>query len=285
MRKYYLKIEIKNSCFLKHTLFLLLFIGVSVTQVIHAQETVTNETIVQMVELGFDDVTIIDKINSSDTDFDATIAALAKLKNAGVGSEVIALVLEKEKYNSKSKNGIYYFEGDTKKLIQPSVFSGSNSNAAARRMVSKYINSKVKAQLPKTRSNNVVKSSTPEFEFIFNPATSQVDNLQLNQGNNGVGALDWWFRTASSPNEFVLLKLTVKERKNLREVIIGKANAVSSSSGIDPRNALPFSIEEIEANKFRVVPENLTPGEYCFMYQGQIPSGRSNQSVFDFSVQ
>lgn len=279
------KTEIKNSHFLKHILFLLLFIGASITQIIYAQETVTNETIIQMVDLGFDNDTIIDKINTSDTDLDASITALTKLKNAGVTSEVISLILQKEKHNSKSKTGIYYLIEDQKKLIQPSVFSGSNSNAAAQVLVSGFINSKVKAQLPKTRSNNVVKSKNPEFMFIFNPATTEVDNLQSNQGNNNISPLDWWFRVASNPNEFALVKLTVKEGKNLREIITGKRNSVSSSSGIDPRNALPFSIEEVEGNKFKVIPENLEPGEYCFIYQGQVPQGRSNQSVFDFSVQ
>ena len=36
-----------------------------------AQETITNESVVQMVELGFDDYMIIDKINTSDVKFDA----------------------------------------------------------------------------------------------------------------------------------------------------------------------------------------------------------------------
>ncbi|HAI42838.1 MAG TPA: hypothetical protein DCM40_34395, partial [Maribacter sp.] len=49
-----------------------------------AQETITNESVVQMVELGFDDYMIIDKINTSDVKFDASISALGAMKNAGV---------------------------------------------------------------------------------------------------------------------------------------------------------------------------------------------------------
>ena len=252
---------------------------------INAQETITNESIIQMKDLGFDDDMIIDKINSSNVKFDASIDGLTTLKNAGVSTDVLSIVMQKSKHNTKSKTGIYYVSvDDEQKLIQPAVFSGSNSNAAAQKLVSGLINSKKKAQLPNIRSNNVIKNKQPEFIFVFDPSSGEVDNMQTNQGNQA-GIFNWWFRTASSPNEFVLVKLTIKERKNLREVITGKSNWLTSSNGIDPKYALPFKIETIEGHKFRVTPENLEPGEYCFIYQGQVPQGRSNQSVFDFSYE
>ncbi|WP_147676178.1 hypothetical protein [Algibacter pacificus] len=248
-----------------------------------AQETITNETIVQMKELGFEDSMIIDKINSSNVKFDASISGLTTLKNAGISTDILSLVMQKSKHNTKSKTGIYYLTAnDEQKRIQPSVFSSASTNAAAQKLVSGLINAKKKAQLPKTQSNNVLNSGNQEFVFIFN--TSDVDNMQSNQGNQA-GFLNWWFRTATSPNEFVLVKLTVKERKNLREVITGKSSFLTSTSGIDPKYALPFNIEEIESNKFKVTPDTLEPGEYCFIYQGRVPEGRTNQSVFDFSIQ
>ena len=250
-----------------------------------AQETITNESVVQMKELGFDDGMIIDKINSSNVKFDASIEGLTQLKNAGISTDVLSLIMQKSKHNTKSKTGIYYttVDGD-EKLIQPSVFSGSNSNAAAQKLVSGLINSKKRSQLPGVHSNNVIKHNSPDFTFIFDPSVTEVDNMQNLQGGDA-GIFNWWFRMASSPNEFVLVKLTVKDRKNLREVITGKESWVSSSSGIDPKYALNFKIEEIEGNKFKVTPDPLEPGEYCFVYQGQVPQGRENQSVFDFSIQ
>lgn len=261
------------------TLLLLLACNVSI-----AQETITNKTVVEMVNLGFDDYIIIDKINTSDIKFETSIAALSKLKKAGVSSEVMSLILRKSKQNTKSKTGIYFLadNGDSK-LVQPTIFSGSSSNKVAQKLVSGLINAKQKVRLPKTRSNNVI-NGNPEFTFVFDVSTTEVDNLQNDQGQGGGGYYNWWFRVASNPNEFVLVKLTVKEKKNLREVITGKSSWVSSSEGIDPKYALEFSIDEIEGNKFNVVPENLEPGEYAFIYQGQVPQGRTNQSVFDFSV-
>ena len=102
-----------------------------------AQETITNESVVQMVELGFDDYMIMDKINTSDVKFDASIAALGDLKKAGVSSEVISLIMEKSKHNTKSKTGIYFVNRDGEdELIQPAVFSGTNNNAVAQKLVS-----------------------------------------------------------------------------------------------------------------------------------------------------
>jgi len=253
------------------------------TQFTSAQEVVTNESIIQMKELGFDETIIMSKINASDVDFDASITALSELKKAGVSSEVIALVMQKAQFSTKSKTGIYYLAADdTTKPILASVFSGTNQNAVAQQLVSGLINAKVKSQLPKRTSNNVINSTKPEFTFIFDPDTG-ADNMQNYQGEKP-SLFNWWFRVATSPNEFVLVKMRVKKSKNLREVITSKSNMFTSSNGIDPKASIPFKIETVGNNKFTVVPERLEPGEYCFIYQGNVPNGRTNQSVFDFSI-
>ena len=59
---------------------LFLFTVFTITSIGFAQETITNESVVQMVELGFDDYMIIDKINTSDVKFDASISALGEMK-------------------------------------------------------------------------------------------------------------------------------------------------------------------------------------------------------------
>ena len=55
-----------------------------------------------------------------------------------------------------------------------SVFSGTNQNAVAQQLVSGLINAKVKSQLPKRTSNNVISSRSPEFTFIFDPDTGAI---------------------------------------------------------------------------------------------------------------
>ena len=48
-----------------------------------------------MQELGFDDTMIIDKINSSNVYFDASISALIELKNAGVSTDILSVVMKR----------------------------------------------------------------------------------------------------------------------------------------------------------------------------------------------
>lgn len=257
-----------------------------------AQEVITNESIIEMKQLGFDESLIINKINSSDVNFDSSISALNKLKISGASTAIISLVMEKSKYSTKSETGIYFLNLDKSMTpILPSVFSSKNANAAARALASVTIvggllvNSKGKLQLPKNTSNNVMNSGLNQFIFIFDPE-SEVDNMDTGSSNTPYGSLftSVQNKPASSPNEFILMKMRVKKSKNLREIITTKSGALAQTVGIDPKFSIPFSIETIGQNKYRVTAKNLDNGEYCFIYQGALNS-QTAKSVFDFSVQ
>ena len=245
-----------------------------------------------MKQLGFDESLIIDKINSSDVNFDSSISALSRLKEYGASTEVISLVMEKSKYNTKSETGIYSLNLDKSMTpILSSVFSSKNANAAARAVASVSIvgglmvNARGKLQLPKNTSNNVVKLGLNQFIFIFDPET-EVDNMNTGS-NNPLYPYNNYLnnnKLASSPNEFILTEMRVKKSKNLREIITTKSGALSGSVGIDPKLSIAFSIETIGKNKYKITVPKLERGEYCFIYQGSLNS-QTTKSVFDFSVQ
>ena len=77
--------------------------------------------------------------------------------------------------------------------------------------------------------------------------------------------------------------MRVKNSRNLREIIVTKSGSFATSVGIDPKLAIPFSIETIGKNKYKITVSNLERGEYCFIYQGALNS-QTTKSVFDFSV-
>jgi hypothetical protein len=58
------------------------------------RKAVTNDDITKMVENRFDESTVLDVIDVSDTQFDVSPAALIALKKAGVGDRVIGAMLE-----------------------------------------------------------------------------------------------------------------------------------------------------------------------------------------------
>ncbi|WP_289037643.1 hypothetical protein [uncultured Zobellia sp.] len=269
----------------KITPVLFLFALILASNLTFGQEIITNEKVIEMKELGFDDDIIIEKIYSSPVDFDTSIAALSVLKKAGVSSEVMSEIMRSPKNNTSLKPGIYYSEEDnSEKLILATVFSSTDKNSFANRMVSGYIPTTKKSRLPGTNSNNTIPETSPSFKFVFERnETENPNNLQSIM--NRMGMLNWWFRTASSPNEFILVKLDVNQKKKFREIITGKRSAAFENNGVDAKHIVDFTIETIDEHTFMVHTENLEYGEYAFMYQGQVPMGAENQSVFDFSIQ
>lgn len=260
------------------------FLGLLLPILMYAQEEVlTNQSILDMIELGFTNDVIVGKIETSKSSFDTTVDALKTLKEKGVSNEIIIAMMhsrkaaqEKAEVNKVKKTGIYVKIGDDFQKIYPTVFSGSKTNTLGAALSYGLADAKIKSTLSGEHSQNIVHSNSPEFYFYFD--YSQTSELSIR-------ATNWWFSVASSPNEFVLVKLKSKGRK--REMDIGKVNIYAGNSvGVDEKNVIKFDIEVLSDNEFKVIPAwFLEPGEYCFYYQGIVPvGGYSNQAVFDFSV-
>lgn len=253
---------------------------------LNAQEKLTNQSIVDMIKLGFNEEVIISKIKNSPAEYNVSIEELKKLMDQGATSEIIATVVSvsgntKTKEVKENYSGIYFTNDQNKKVkILPSVFSGTKTNTLAAGLTYGIASAKVKSVINNAESRNRTNKENLAFDFYFSPSSENSLSAQ--------GGSDWWFKTATSPNEFVLVQLKVNERKNCRTLETGKVNVYSGSSvGIDTNDAIPFEIEQISETHFRVKSLNpLTPGEYCFFYQGTVPQGGyNNQSVFDFNVQ
>lgn len=240
-----------------------------------SQETLTNQSIIELVELGFESDVIKSKINSSPADFDTSIDALKALKEKGVPSEVLALMIEKSKEEIES--GVFFYESKELKKIEPTVFSGTKRKTPGGPFSMGYATTTHTSYINNASSPNKV--SKDEQVFIF----------QFDLDKNNIGFENWWFKTATSPNEFVLTRLTQINKKNQRELVTGTSSNFTGSSqmGIDTEDSIPFTIETLGNGKYKVQPEeDLKPGEYCFFYQGSVPlGGFNNQSIFDFTVQ
>jgi len=239
-----------------------------------SQEKMTNQSILDLIDLGFESEVIIAKINSSQTEFDTSIIQLKKLKEKGVTSNILALMIDKSKIIIES--GVFYTKDGELEKIEPSVFSGTKTSALGAALTGGIASAKVKSYINNRSSSNKIDSNNSSFIFQFD----ENKDSDLSIGN-------WWFKTASSPNEFALTQL--KQKKNRRELVTGKVSGITASTqmGVDPKKAIAISIEDLGNGRYKVTPKiNLKPGEYCFFYQGTIPMGGiNNQSIFDFSVQ
>ncbi|MCT4602154.1 MAG: hypothetical protein N4A59_04485 [Marinifilum sp.] len=253
--------------------FLLVFL-LSISFISFSQEKMTNQSILDLINLGFESEIIKAKINSSSTDFDTSIDQLKILKEKGVSSDVLALMIDKSKVAVES--GVFYKRNEKLIKIEPSVFSGTRTNALGAAMSYGIAPAKMKSYVNNVSSSNKVESKNLTFIFQFDT-----------KNKNDLGSGNWWFKAATSPNEFALTAL--KKKNNRRELVTGKIRGITASAqmGVDPKKSIKFSIEDLGSGRYKVTPNiNLVPGEYCFFYQGTIPMGGfNNQSIFDFSVQ
>ena len=242
-------------------------------------EVLTNQSIIDMLELGFSNDIIVTKINTSKNNFDTSIQALKELKEKGVSNDIIVAMMQKNNNTEKqmkktSRSGIYFKVGNELKKIHPTAFSGTKTNTLGTALTYGIANAKIKSTMNGKHSNNVIDTNIPSFYFYFD-----------DKEQNSFVVSNWWFTVASSPNEFLLSKLTIK--KNRRELETGKVNIYAGNSiGVDEDNTIGFEIETINDYEFKVTPSvPLLPGEYCFFYRGTVPQGGyNNQSVFDFSI-
>ena len=142
-----------------------------------------------------------------------------------------------------------------------------------------------KLMIPGSKAK-IVASRQPVFRFFFKKA----ENASFNPDH-----ANWYemcMNDIQSPNEFQLIKMTVKENKKGGRRIFPTSMSYTvagfSGSNASNREMVNFEINTINNNTFEVTfNEPLEPGEYCFFYK----SGLSNKYFqaqpfgFDFSVE
>lgn len=245
-------------------------------------EILTNTSITDMLELGFENDVIVTKINTSQTNFDTSIQALKVLKDKGVSNNVIVAMMNAGKQKTDSNDvvninqtGIFFKEGDEFKKIFPTAFYGTQTNTLGSTVSPNITNTKTKSIVVGEHSNNIIKTNIPKFYFRFN----NIEQSKLSTTPN------WWFSVASSPSEFVLVKLATKKGK--RELGTGQIDLYSGNfKGVDSKDIVECNIDAISETEFIVTPQKpILPDEYCFFYQGAVTQrGFNNQAIFDFTI-
>lgn len=296
----------------------MLFVGLNLN--VNAQnDVVTNQTVIELLEEGFTSEEIIGAIeNSSTRTITYDISFMRELKKAGADATLTTYIQKIAKkdmgyegvYLWNSVNGkpekVYRtnFEKEDKgfnlgKLgaaalgtyVAGSVFGGhtpSGGEAAAVAAGTSLLMTSAKdiqkLVLPGEKAK-VTTSTQPVFRFYFDNEEKQ--DFSPEAGN-------WYemvMNNIQSPNEFQLVKLTVKtKKKGAKRTFPEKMSYTvmgfeGSNSG--KREMVDFEIKAINNNVFEVTfMQPLEPGEYCFFYK----SGLNNKYFqvapfgFDFSV-
>lgn len=206
-------------------------------------ETLDNNSVVQMVELGLDDEIIVTKIESSNTNFDTSMNALSEMKKKGVSTRVIKAMIAAEKAQQDSANadGYFYFEvaGERKKMVPASI-----THEISHR----------KAWIP-------FAGGGAEDFFFFDDAEADV---RFN-GNRIT------FYTPIPPNRLILVRLGLHKGRQTRFIVF--------EGGSSDRQE-HFSAEPTDNGQYKIVLEDLSLGEYAFMVKPDLSGSHAPMGGF-----
>jgi hypothetical protein len=302
------------------SVWLILIMCLSAATTIQAQtkrEILTNTKIIELVRIGLSEAVIVEKIRQSECQCDTSTTALAKLKAAKVSDRIIMAMLDAASANSVEPNprnqknstaeneqavvtnpvqnnstkssdsnrmlnqltepGIYLLENGKMQQFEPSIFSGSKANPLMGALTYGIKKTKFRAVIRGKAANMQTSNAQPVFYFVFNPEYK-------NSGATMAGNL-WWGMPATSPAEFMLVQMNVKE--NSREAVMGEIGAwTGAKMGAPDKVVREYSFEKLRPGVYKVIPKaSLAPGEYCFYYAGNVSGfGFAGGKVFDFSV-
>lgn len=284
----------KRNFLIFGAVFALLF---GISSAAFAQETMTNEEVISLTKAGLASSIIIGKIRTSKGAFDTTTDGLIKLKQAGVGDDVVSAMFEANTGKSSSAApvssaagtgdpndpmskhgyGIYLYEekDGVRKMtqLQPNVSAQNRTGGAFTASMTPFGLGKIKtkANLPGRTANLQLTTTSPVFYFYLDTSS---------------GGLNTASGIPSTPNEFTLVRFN--QRSDNREVTIAKANSWGGKGGLSDEYVVPLKAEDMGNGVFKVTPAaEMKKGEYGFYL---VNSGNSNVNAgigskfFDFGI-
>ena len=79
-----------------------------------SQEVLDNQSVIDMIELGFDEQVIIDKIESTNSSFETSLEELKSLKLLGVTQNILSIMIKESKEKIPNEVVEYYDSGAIK---------------------------------------------------------------------------------------------------------------------------------------------------------------------------
>ena len=259
-------------------------------------ETLTNNSVIELVRAGLGNEAIIAKIKSTDGKYALSTDDLIALKNAGVPGDVIAAMIAGPAKPEASAaamsltaidpmtphpSGLYLIDTGANRLdrIDPTVSNQAKTGGILGYALTACIASmSVKVAITGEAARVSSPNGSPSFYFFFdasNPATANITSSWA------AGST----QTVSSPSEFTLIRLM--EKKGRREARVGSLNLVGAKTGVMDHDRIPFDYEMVREGVYKVtLKQPLEPGQYVFIYAltGGGSGGAMTARIFDFSI-
>lgn len=266
-------------------------------------ETLTNQSVIDLIKAGMGDEVVIAKIKVSPARFDLSTDQIIALKQKGVSGPVLAAMIgapttpvsAAAAYSADSPDpmvphpsGVYMLQPEPAPgrmdRINPTTSNQTKTGGFLGYALTGGIASmSFKAVIPNRSARVFTATTNPVFFFYFDQT-----NTNLSSGG-GFNAMFGPGAAITSPSEFSLVRFESKE--NRRETKVGKFNIGGAKSGVMDKDRIPFEYDQVTPGVFRVRPSNdLIPGEYGFLYSvsgggvGMSGAGGMMARIFDFSI-
>ncbi len=263
-----------------------------------AQQVLNNDSIIKLSKAGLSDDLIVSTINAKPGIYDTSTEGIIALKTAGVSDKVVAAIVTKgsapaapaassaspattegdaDDPASPHDPGIYLMttgaDGKRKMVFldRASVTGAKTSNVMGAAFSYGLAKAKVRVDIPGAHATLRITESRPIFYMYFPPA--------VNLG--GLGGTD----IITSPTQFSLLSL--EEKKDHRETLVGKMGMNSASTGYDEKSIRPFTTERLRSGAYKIIPStSLINGEYTFFATTHVSGTQSSATyiVYDFGI-
>lgn len=238
-----------------------------------------------MTRSKFDDATIVKTIQTFNTNFDLSVAALMKLKDAGVSQTMIQAMLAKATDGSKALPPEHPGPAVTQVspvspnlLEEVGVFVRERGNLVA-----------MEPEIVNWRTGGVLKTMATaglDKGHVNGSIAGPHSNLKLTSPSfMGYNALEFYFHCAEggSAAEYQLLHLWGKgDRREFRAVTGGVLHA----SGGAQDNVVSFEFEKVAPRIYKIKVGRLSVGEYGFLAPGAVASANaaSQGKIYTFQI-
>jgi hypothetical protein len=245
----------------------------------------TNQDIVLMTRSKFDDATIVKTIQTFNTNFDLSVAALMKMKEAGVSEPVMQAMLAKANDGSKalppepSSSTVTAVSPVSPNLLEEvGVFVRKQGKLVA-----------MEPEIVNWRTGGVLKSMATvglDKGHVNGSIAGSHSDLKLSSSSfMGYDVLEFYFHCAEggSAAEYQLLHLWGKgDRREFRAVTGGVLHA----SGGAQDNVVHFEYEKVANRIYKIKVPRLSFGEYGFLAPGAVASANaaSQGKIYTFQI-
>lgn len=272
----------------------------------------TNQDILKMVQAGLGEAVVLATVRTaSATSFDLSPDGLIALKKGGVSDAIVSVMIDpkatptptsspvgfplvgggstdtRARIDSSTaspeiprETGIYWDKGQNGNhnliVMEPTVFSQGKTGGVFTSALTYGIKKmKMKAVIRGSSAVMRIGEARPTFYFYFESKGS------------GLGGMSGWLTGATSPNEFILAKMTSRTKSNDRELIVGEFGTFGGSSGTRAKDTIDVEIDRLSGGIYRVRPAvALGTGEYCFFQAGGAGAmAAAGGKLFDFGIQ